>query len=157
MAEAQEGKPDQTSTFKAAYWIWVLHKFIGQSKETRVGWRSTPYPKKELPQHPRTKGMWWFCCRLGVSEERCRVDNNPIHTMYGNLKCILCHLQELKLIGLDIPHFAADLPLNRCKNRYTNILPCKIVNSADPTYVFQRLKDDYCRLIRFASLWLWSG
>uniref|UniRef100_H0WZR6 protein-tyrosine-phosphatase n=1 Tax=Otolemur garnettii TaxID=30611 RepID=H0WZR6_OTOGA len=31
--------------------------------------------------------------------------------------------QELKLIGLDIPHFAADLPLNRCKNRYTNILP----------------------------------
>lgn len=33
--------------------------------------------------------------------------------------------QELKLIGLDIPHFAADLPMNRCKNRYTNILPCK--------------------------------
>ncbi|KAK2101290.1 hypothetical protein P7K49_018956 [Saguinus oedipus] len=31
--------------------------------------------------------------------------------------------KELKLIGLDIPHFAADLPLNRCKNRYTNILP----------------------------------
>ncbi|XP_060240304.1 receptor-type tyrosine-protein phosphatase O isoform X3 [Meriones unguiculatus] len=31
--------------------------------------------------------------------------------------------EELKLIGLDIPHFAADLPLNRCKNRYTNILP----------------------------------
>lgn len=33
--------------------------------------------------------------------------------------------QELKLIGLDIPHFAADLPMNRCKNRYTNILPCE--------------------------------
>lgn len=33
--------------------------------------------------------------------------------------------QELKLIGLNIPHFAADLPMNRCKNRYTNILPCK--------------------------------
>ncbi|XP_069484468.1 receptor-type tyrosine-protein phosphatase O isoform X2 [Ambystoma mexicanum] len=31
--------------------------------------------------------------------------------------------EELKLIGLDIPHFAADLPVNRCKNRYTNILP----------------------------------
>ncbi|KAM6320533.1 receptor-type tyrosine-protein phosphatase O [Aegotheles albertisi] len=31
--------------------------------------------------------------------------------------------EELKLIGLDIPHFAADLPMNRCKNRYTNILP----------------------------------
>nr|XP_058138818.1 receptor-type tyrosine-protein phosphatase O isoform X3 [Dasypus novemcinctus] len=31
--------------------------------------------------------------------------------------------EELKLIGLDIPHFAADLPLNRSKNRYTNILP----------------------------------
>ncbi|XP_056409709.1 receptor-type tyrosine-protein phosphatase O-like, partial [Hyla sarda] len=25
--------------------------------------------------------------------------------------------------GLDIPHCAADLPTNRCKNRYTNILP----------------------------------
>ncbi|XP_060632628.2 receptor-type tyrosine-protein phosphatase O isoform X3 [Anolis sagrei] len=31
--------------------------------------------------------------------------------------------EELKLIGLDIPHFAADLPMNRTKNRYTNILP----------------------------------
>ncbi|NXI50518.1 PTPRO phosphatase, partial [Chloroceryle aenea] len=31
--------------------------------------------------------------------------------------------EELKLIGLDTPHFAADLPMNRCKNRYTNILP----------------------------------
>lgn len=45
------------------------------------------------------------------------------------------HLQELKLIGLDIPHFAADLPLNRCKNRYTNILPCKLINSPDPSPV----------------------
>lgn len=27
------------------------------------------------------------------------------------------------MIGLDIPHCAADLPTNRCKNRYTNILP----------------------------------
>lgn len=88
-----------------------------------------------------------------MSEEWCRVNNNPIHTVYGNLKCFLCHLQELKLIGLDIPHFAADLPLNRCKNRYTNILPCKIVNSADPAYVFQRLKDGYSKLISFSSLW----
>ncbi|XP_063785523.1 receptor-type tyrosine-protein phosphatase O isoform X2 [Pseudophryne corroboree] len=31
--------------------------------------------------------------------------------------------EELKMIGLDIPHSAADLPANRCKNRYTNILP----------------------------------
>ncbi|XP_029453227.1 receptor-type tyrosine-protein phosphatase O isoform X2 [Rhinatrema bivittatum] len=31
--------------------------------------------------------------------------------------------EELKLIGIDIPHSAADLPSNRCKNRYTNILP----------------------------------
>ncbi|XP_073420709.1 receptor-type tyrosine-protein phosphatase O isoform X7 [Dendrobates tinctorius] len=31
--------------------------------------------------------------------------------------------EELKMIGLDIPHSAADLPVNRCKNRYTNILP----------------------------------
>ncbi|XP_064417100.1 receptor-type tyrosine-protein phosphatase O [Latimeria chalumnae] len=31
--------------------------------------------------------------------------------------------EELKLVGLDIPHVAADLPVNRCKNRYTNILP----------------------------------
>ncbi|KAH0617104.1 hypothetical protein JD844_028760, partial [Phrynosoma platyrhinos] len=31
--------------------------------------------------------------------------------------------EELKLIGLEIPHFAADLPMNRSKNRYTNILP----------------------------------
>uniref|UniRef100_A0A8D0HPA2 Receptor-type tyrosine-protein phosphatase O n=1 Tax=Sphenodon punctatus TaxID=8508 RepID=A0A8D0HPA2_SPHPU len=31
--------------------------------------------------------------------------------------------EELKLIGLDTPHFSADLPMNRCKNRYTNILP----------------------------------
>ncbi|KAM9293956.1 receptor-type tyrosine-protein phosphatase O [Gastrophryne carolinensis] len=31
--------------------------------------------------------------------------------------------EELKMIGLDIPHCAADLPANRCKNRYTNILP----------------------------------
>ncbi|KAL0612385.1 Receptor-type tyrosine-protein phosphatase O [Plecturocebus cupreus] len=38
-------------------------------------------------------------------------------------KGLMSKKQELKLIGLDIPHFAADLPLNRCKNRYTNILP----------------------------------
>ncbi|KAM6436934.1 receptor-type tyrosine-protein phosphatase O isoform 3-T4 [Liasis olivaceus] len=31
--------------------------------------------------------------------------------------------EELKLIGLDTPHFAADLPMNCSKNRYTNILP----------------------------------
>nr|XP_033808014.1 receptor-type tyrosine-protein phosphatase O isoform X2 [Geotrypetes seraphini] len=31
--------------------------------------------------------------------------------------------EELKQIGIDIPHSAADLPSNRCKNRYTNILP----------------------------------
>ncbi|XP_067415246.1 receptor-type tyrosine-protein phosphatase O isoform X4 [Emydura macquarii macquarii] len=31
--------------------------------------------------------------------------------------------EELKLIGLDIPHSAAALPMNRCKNRYTNVLP----------------------------------
>ncbi|XP_077324710.1 receptor-type tyrosine-protein phosphatase O isoform X3 [Lithobates pipiens] len=31
--------------------------------------------------------------------------------------------EELKMIGLDIEHCAADLPANRCKNRYTNILP----------------------------------
>ncbi|XP_069618839.1 receptor-type tyrosine-protein phosphatase O isoform X3 [Ranitomeya imitator] len=31
--------------------------------------------------------------------------------------------EELKMIGLDVPHSAADLPVNRCKNRYTNILP----------------------------------
>ncbi|XP_072855882.2 receptor-type tyrosine-protein phosphatase O isoform X3 [Pogona vitticeps] len=31
--------------------------------------------------------------------------------------------EELKMIGLDIPHFVADLPMNRSKNRYTNILP----------------------------------
>ncbi|XP_070610376.1 receptor-type tyrosine-protein phosphatase O isoform X1 [Erythrolamprus reginae] len=31
--------------------------------------------------------------------------------------------EELKLIGLETPHFAADLPMNRSKNRYTNILP----------------------------------
>ncbi|XP_043944375.1 receptor-type tyrosine-protein phosphatase O isoform X2 [Protopterus annectens] len=31
--------------------------------------------------------------------------------------------EELKLVGLDIPHNDAELPSNRCKNRYTNILP----------------------------------
>ncbi|XP_066580446.1 receptor-type tyrosine-protein phosphatase O isoform X2 [Amia ocellicauda] len=31
--------------------------------------------------------------------------------------------EELKSVGLDIPHEAADLPVNRVKNRYTNILP----------------------------------
>ncbi|CAH2278602.1 Receptor-type tyrosine- phosphatase O [Pelobates cultripes] len=31
--------------------------------------------------------------------------------------------EELKMIGLDILHVAADLPANKCKNRYTNILP----------------------------------
>ncbi|KAM4748652.1 receptor-type tyrosine-protein phosphatase O isoform 1-T1 [Rhinophrynus dorsalis] len=31
--------------------------------------------------------------------------------------------EELKMIGLDTPHLAADLPVNKCKNRYTNILP----------------------------------
>ncbi|PIO37165.1 hypothetical protein AB205_0105150, partial [Aquarana catesbeiana] len=33
------------------------------------------------------------------------------------------YINELKMIGLDIEHCAADLPANRCKNRYTNILP----------------------------------
>lgn len=60
--------------------------------------------------------------------------------MYGNLESIFCRVQELKLIGLDIPHFAADLPLNRCKNRYTNILPCKIVSGAKLIYVFEKIK-----------------
>ncbi|KAK5601915.1 hypothetical protein CRENBAI_019096 [Crenichthys baileyi] len=31
--------------------------------------------------------------------------------------------QELKSVGLDLSHDAADLPVNRPKNRYTNILP----------------------------------
>ncbi|KAJ8411138.1 hypothetical protein AAFF_G00171440 [Aldrovandia affinis] len=31
--------------------------------------------------------------------------------------------EELKSVGLDLPHEAADLPVNRAKNRYTNILP----------------------------------
>ncbi|XP_030071123.1 receptor-type tyrosine-protein phosphatase O isoform X2 [Microcaecilia unicolor] len=31
--------------------------------------------------------------------------------------------EELKQIGIDITHTASDLPSNRCKNRYTNILP----------------------------------
>ncbi|KAM4523845.1 receptor-type tyrosine-protein phosphatase O isoform 2-T2 [Fundulus diaphanus] len=31
--------------------------------------------------------------------------------------------EELKSIGLDVSHDAADLPVNRPKNRYTNILP----------------------------------
>lgn len=33
--------------------------------------------------------------------------------------------QELKSVGLDLSHDAADLPVNRPKNRYTNILPCE--------------------------------
>ncbi|XP_072566306.1 receptor-type tyrosine-protein phosphatase O-like isoform X1 [Paramormyrops kingsleyae] len=31
--------------------------------------------------------------------------------------------EELKTVGLDLSHDAADLPVNRAKNRYTNILP----------------------------------
>lgn len=31
--------------------------------------------------------------------------------------------EDLKLIGQDIPHDTAEFPVNRCKNRYTNILP----------------------------------
>ncbi|XP_035257894.1 receptor-type tyrosine-protein phosphatase O isoform X3 [Anguilla anguilla] len=31
--------------------------------------------------------------------------------------------EELKSVGLDLSHEAADLPINRAKNRYTNILP----------------------------------
>ncbi|XP_015208471.1 receptor-type tyrosine-protein phosphatase O isoform X2 [Lepisosteus oculatus] len=31
--------------------------------------------------------------------------------------------EDLKSVGLDISHEAADLPVNRAKNRYTNILP----------------------------------
>ncbi|XP_030208989.1 receptor-type tyrosine-protein phosphatase O isoform X2 [Gadus morhua] len=31
--------------------------------------------------------------------------------------------EELKTVGLDLSHDAADLPINRPKNRYTNILP----------------------------------
>ncbi|XP_016120399.1 receptor-type tyrosine-protein phosphatase O-like [Sinocyclocheilus grahami] len=33
--------------------------------------------------------------------------------------------EELKSVGLDLSHEAADLPGNRPKNRYTNILPCE--------------------------------
>lgn len=33
--------------------------------------------------------------------------------------------QELKSVGMDLSHDAADLPINRHKNRYTNILPCE--------------------------------
>eukprot|EP00063_Salmo_salar_P063949 XP_014038784.1 PREDICTED: receptor-type tyrosine-protein phosphatase O-like [Salmo salar] len=33
--------------------------------------------------------------------------------------------EELKSVGLDLSHDAADLPINRPKNRYTNILPCE--------------------------------
>ncbi|XP_069765478.1 receptor-type tyrosine-protein phosphatase O isoform X2 [Narcine bancroftii] len=48
--------------------------------------------------------------------------------------------EDLKLVGQDISHDTAELPANRCKNRYTNILP----------YDFSRVKltslqceDDY--------------
>uniref|UniRef100_A0AAZ3QHT1 Tyrosine-protein phosphatase domain-containing protein n=1 Tax=Oncorhynchus tshawytscha TaxID=74940 RepID=A0AAZ3QHT1_ONCTS len=41
--------------------------------------------------------------------------------------------EELKSVGLDLSHDAADLPINRPKNRYTNILP----------YDFSRVKVIY--------------
>uniref|UniRef100_A0A8C7KUM0 protein-tyrosine-phosphatase n=1 Tax=Oncorhynchus kisutch TaxID=8019 RepID=A0A8C7KUM0_ONCKI len=41
--------------------------------------------------------------------------------------------EELKSVGLDLAHDAADLPINRPKNRYTNILP----------YDFSRVKVIY--------------
>ncbi|PIO37167.1 hypothetical protein AB205_0105150, partial [Aquarana catesbeiana] len=42
---------------------------------------------------------------------------------YINVFTNTAQSSELKMIGLDIEHCAADLPANRCKNRYTNILP----------------------------------
>uniref|UniRef100_A0A3B5M748 Protein tyrosine phosphatase receptor type O n=1 Tax=Xiphophorus couchianus TaxID=32473 RepID=A0A3B5M748_9TELE len=40
--------------------------------------------------------------------------------------------EELKSVGLDLTHDAADLPVNRPKNRYTNILPCESGPSLNP-------------------------
>ncbi|TNN24420.1 Receptor-type tyrosine-protein phosphatase O [Liparis tanakae] len=37
--------------------------------------------------------------------------------------------RELKSVGLDLSHDAADLPVNRPKNRYTNILPCESLSA----------------------------
>lgn len=104
--------------------IWVLPRFTGQSMWTTVGW-SPLCPQRELQQRHTAKGMWWFCYRRKWRSGT--VNSNPVRAVSRSLKPVLFHFQELKLIGLDIPHFAADLPLNRCKNRYTNILPCKMV------------------------------
>lgn len=34
--------------------------------------------------------------------------------------------QDLKLVGISLPKYAAELAENRGKNRYNNVLPCKL-------------------------------
>lgn len=58
-----------------------------------------------------------------VRVNRSNVTGNKCHGCYLSVLCWF--IQELKSVGLDLTHDAADLPVNRPKNRYTNILPCE--------------------------------
>lgn len=57
--------------------------------------------------------------------------------------------QELKSVGLDLSHDAADLPVNRPKNRYTNILPCEWLTAK---HHGMNLRDGPCKGTALTSL-----
>lgn len=44
--------------------------------------------------------------------------------------------QDLKLVGINLPKYAAELADNRGKNRYNNVLPCKLFFPHLPCFFF---------------------
>lgn len=86
----------------SAQWFWRLHQRHEQRFSVQV--LAAVWGKHDRRTHERHA---CFCVR----------------TASVWLPCFIC--QELKSVGLDLSHEAADLPVNRPKNRYTNILPCE--------------------------------
>ena len=63
--------------------------------------------------HPRFILLCSLCC---VSTLRTR----------SEWAVLMVCLQDLKLVGINLPKYAAELAENRGKNRYNNVLPCKL-------------------------------
>lgn len=59
------------------------------------------------------------------------LSRNTIWTLNKRTTHLFC-FQDLKIVGINLPKYAAELAENRGKNRYNNVLPCKLV---DPHYL----------------------
>ncbi|KAI4891777.1 hypothetical protein NFI96_017333 [Prochilodus magdalenae] len=113
-------------------------------------WSKTALKKRKLTSRADTASAW---C---VKRERCSSLYSPVQLddfeayvkdmSKDSAYKFSLQFEELKSVGLDLSHDAADLPVNRPKNRYTNILPLLLTAITDLDEVLIFLTDDFSRV-----------